>query len=98
MDHADPDAPTIKNLNNYLDMFKKKRKIVEDSIHQHDFYATADQQANQKGNNSAVDTGDYFASFGQAYKTTFKKMMGQGGGSKGAIISRKESTNAEHSK
>ena len=33
MDHADPDAPTIKNLNNYLEMFKKKRKIVEDSIH-----------------------------------------------------------------
>ena len=46
MDHSNPDAPTIKNLNNYLGMFKKKRKIVEDSIHHHDFYATADQYAN----------------------------------------------------
>jgi len=100
MDHTNPQAPQIKNLNNFIDMYKKKRKIIEDSTHHNDFYFTGESQANQKGgNNSSAVTGDIFASFGQAYKTKFKKMIGQGGrSSKSAVVINKDSNNNAESK
>lgn len=46
-------------------MFKKKRKMIEDSLHYSERYVTGDQQASQKGgNSSSVDSGNMIASFG----------------------------------
>lgn len=102
MDHTNPDAPQIKNLNNYIEMFKKKRKMIEDSLHYSERYVTGDQQASQKGgNSSSVDSGNMIASFGQAYERTFKKMMGQSGkekSSKSVLGTRKDNTNNDVSK